>query len=42
MDSSNVMIFCDKCGKGVRIKKQIDSNGTKSRVCAICGANFDK
>ncbi len=42
MDSSNVMIFCDKCGKGVRIRKQIDSNGTKSRVCAICGANFDK
>ena len=42
MDSSNVMIFCDKCGKGVRIRKQIDSNGNKSRVCAVCGANLDK
>ena len=42
MDSSNVIIFCVICGKGVRIKKQIDPNGTKSRVCAVCGANFDK
>lgn len=42
MDSSNVMLFCDKCGKGVRIRKEINANGSKSRVCAICGANFDK
>ena len=39
---SILMIFCDKCGKGVRIRKQIDSNGNKSRVCAVCGANLDK
>lgn len=42
IDSSNVMLFCDKCGKGVRIRKEINANGSKSRVCAICGANFDK
>ena len=41
MDSSNVMLFCSKCDQGVRVKKQIDKNGTKSRVCAKCGANLD-
>lgn len=42
IDASNVMIFCDKCNKGVRIKKQFNADGTKTRVCAVCGAAFDK
>lgn len=42
MDSSNVMPFCSNCGKGVRVKKSTLSDGTKARVCAICGASFDK
>ena len=42
IDASNVMIFCNACGKVVRIAKKIDANGTKTRVCAKCGAEFDK
>ena len=42
IDASNVMPFCDKCGKGVRIKKQLNADGTKIRQCAVCGASFDK
>ncbi len=42
MHSSNVMPFCSKCNKGVRIKKLVLDNGKKIRVCAICGARFDK
>lgn len=42
INSSNAMPFCSKCDKGVRIKKQTNQDGTKSRVCAICGADFDK
>ena len=40
---SNVMICLRQMWQSVvRIRKQIDSNGNKSRVCAVCGANFDK
>ncbi len=42
MDASNVMLFCNSCGKGVRISKKINGDGRKVRVCAICGAEFDK
>ena len=42
MDSSNVMLYCNKCNKGVRVKKQLLDNGKKIRVCAVCGASFDK
>lgn len=42
IDSSNVMLFCSKCGKGVRVKKEIAADGTKTRVCAVCGSKFDK
>lgn len=40
--SSNVMLFCSKCDKGVRIKKEILANGKKVRTCAKCGTHFDK
>lgn len=40
IDISNVMIFCDKCKKGVRIGIQYrDKN--RIRVCRKCGKNFD-
>lgn len=42
IDSSNVMLYCSKCGKGVRVNKQFKDDGTKIRVCAKCGASFDK
>jgi large subunit ribosomal protein L24 len=32
-----VMIYCSKCGKGVRIKHKILENGDKIRICAKCG-----
>ena len=42
MDSSNVMPFCPKCEKGVRVKKQINPDGSKTRICIICGTRLDK
>jgi len=40
--SSNVMIYCSKCNKPVRINKEILANGKKVRVCNKCGEAFDK
>jgi large subunit ribosomal protein L24 len=37
IDASNVMIYCNKCKKGVRIKH--DAEG--ARVCAKCGSKLD-
>jgi len=42
IDCSNVMLYCNKCNKGVRVRNQINPDGTKSRVCAVCGADFNK
>ncbi len=42
LDSSNVMLFCNKCDKGIRVSKKILADGTKVRVCPVCGAEFDK
>lgn len=39
---SNIMLFCVKCNKPVRIKKSILENGEKVRVCCKCGEAFDK
>ncbi len=41
MDVSNVMLWCDTCNKGVRVRKQIDANGKKIRVCAVCGGSLE-
>jgi large subunit ribosomal protein L24 len=40
VDISNVMIFCDKCKKGVRIGIQYKDK-TRIRVCRKCGKNLD-
>ena len=37
---SNVLIFCPKCGKGVRTRKKIDGD-RKIRICVKCGNEFD-
>lgn len=42
IDSSNVMLYCSKCKAPVRISKKIQADGTKIRVCAKCGEEFDK
>ena len=38
---TNVMIFCDKCKKPVRIGIELKDNA-KSRVCKKCGKSLDK
>ena len=35
--ADKVMLYCSKCGKGVRAAHKIE-NGKKIRVCAKCGA----
>ena len=42
---SNVMPFCEKCEKGVRLNRKRISAGDKEiyvRCCADCGEMFDK
>jgi large subunit ribosomal protein L24 len=36
IDSSNVMIYCDSCRKGVRVGFRITPDGTKERFCRKC------
>ncbi|MFV1956254.1 MAG: 50S ribosomal protein L24 [bacterium] len=38
---SNVMLFCAKCGKGVRVRNKYLEDGSKVRLCAGCGESFD-
>ena len=37
--SCKVALFCDKCGKGVRVAHKIDGD-KKIRVCAKCGTEI--
>lgn len=39
---SNLMIFCEKCAKPVRVKSSLLEDGKKVRVCIKCGESFDK
>ncbi len=39
MYADKVQLYCDKCGKGVRVKNVIDGD-KKVRVCAKCGAKL--
>ena len=39
---SNVMPFCSKCAKPVRIKRTALENGDKQRICAKCGNSLEK
>ncbi len=34
---SNLMIYCPKCKRGVRVGKKFLEDGTKVRVCKKCG-----
>lgn len=40
IDRSNVMLYCSKCGKGVRYGHEV-KNGKKTRVCRKCDKAFD-
>ncbi|MGM0507892.1 MAG: 50S ribosomal protein L24 [Fusobacteriota bacterium] len=35
--SSNVMLFCESCGKATRVGKKILEDGSKVRECKKCG-----
>lgn len=37
---SNVMLFCPKCNRGVRVGKRISADGQKQRVCKKCGQSL--
>jgi len=39
---SNVLLVCDKCGKGVRIRRKKLEDGKRVRVCMKCGEVMDK
>jgi large subunit ribosomal protein L24 len=38
---SKVMVFCEKCKKGIRLGVDIKDD-SKVRVCKKCGKSFDK
>lgn len=37
IDVSNVLLYCKKCQRGVRIGKKMLEDGSKVRVCKKCG-----
>ena len=37
--SCKVALYCDKCGKGVRVGFKVE-NGNKTRICRKCGAEI--
>lgn len=39
---SNVMLFCAKCAKPVRTRKEKLENGEKQRICIKCGSSLQK
>ncbi len=34
---SNVLLYCHKCGRGVRVGRKVLEDGRKVRVCKKCG-----
>lgn len=42
LNCSNVMVYCPKCAKGVRVGVKILKDKTKSRFCKKCGEIMDK
>lgn len=40
--SSKVMLWCDKCKKGVRLGHKLLDDKSKVRYCKSCGDVFDK
>lgn len=40
--ASKVLLFCEKCSKGVRTSKKALETGKKVRVCVKCETQLDK
>ena len=39
---SNVLLVCDKCGKGVRVKRKKLEDGKRVRICRKCEEVIDR
>jgi len=37
VEASNVLLFCEKCNRGVRVRARAADGGKKVRACARCG-----
>jgi large subunit ribosomal protein L24 len=37
IDASNVMLYCPKCNRGVRVGRRFTDDGQKQRYCKSCG-----
>lgn len=42
LDASNLMIYCEECGQGVRIRAKLLEDGSRLRVCSKCDAVLEK
>ena len=42
IDASNVLLYCEKCKKGVRFGHKVLADGKKVRFCRACGETFDE
>ena len=42
ISASNVLLYCSKCDRGVRISFQTLEDGTKERLCKICGETISR
>ena len=42
IDTSNVMLVCTKCNKGVRVRMTILTDKSKSRTCSQCGEMIER
>ena len=40
VDISNVQLYCDKCGRGVRVGFKFTDDGAKIRICKRCDTNM--
>ena len=40
--ASNVLLYCEKCKKGVRTGNKVLADGKKVRFCRCCGETFEK
>lgn len=40
IDISNVLLYCNSCGRGVRVGFKYNADGSKVRVCRKCKADL--
>lgn len=41
INKSNVLLFCPKCNKGVRVGVTVNDKGEKKRACKKCDHKFE-